>query len=96
MRRVMSPCNELTAFELSTLRIEDPAFVAKSGRAEHAIVRFTGNPHDRVPGMAFELTDTEMDSADRYEPAGYRRVLAILVSGLQAWVYAADTSKRRG
>ena len=82
----------LVGFELSTKKIEDPAFVATSGRSEHAIVTFTGNDDGRVSGMVFEVTETELAKSDAYEPAGYRRVLGTLVSGKQAWVYARDRS----
>ena len=79
--------DELVGYEQSVFRIDDPAFVAASGKADHAIVRVTGNPRDRVPGVALEISDTELASADEYEPAGYKRVLAELASGRQAWVY---------
>jgi catechol 2,3-dioxygenase-like lactoylglutathione lyase family enzyme len=81
--------DELVGFELGVIRIEDPAFVARSGKAEHAIVRWNGRDDSRVRGMAFEVTDDELALADRYEPAGYVRVSAKLASGQQAWVYAA-------
>ena len=80
--------DELVGFELSTLRIEDPAFVATSGRSDHAVVTFTGNGEHRVAGMVFEVTDAELASSDAYEPAGYARVQGTLASGKQAWVYA--------
>jgi Gamma-glutamyl cyclotransferase, AIG2-like len=78
----------LVGFELSVTTIEDPAFVATSGRSEHAIVTFTGKDESRVSGMVLEVTGTELAKSDAYEPAGYRRVLGTLVSGTQAWVYA--------
>jgi gamma-glutamylcyclotransferase (GGCT)/AIG2-like uncharacterized protein YtfP len=78
----------LVGFELSTVTIQEPAFVAASGTSEHAIVTFTGNDRDRVSGMVFEITDTELARADAYEPAGYERALAMLASGTEAWVYA--------
>jgi gamma-glutamylcyclotransferase (GGCT)/AIG2-like uncharacterized protein YtfP len=80
--------DELVGFELSTLRIEDPAFVATSGRSEHAVVTFTGKGEHRVSGMVFEVSDAELASSDAYEPAGYSRVEGRLASGKQAWVYA--------
>lgn len=39
-------------------------------------------------GTVFEVTEAELAAADRYEPAGYKRVSARLASGKQAWVYA--------
>ena len=80
--------DELVGFELSTLRIEDAAFVATSGKSEHAAVTFTGKGENRVSGIVFEVTDAELASSDAYEPAGYARVQGTLASGKQAWVYA--------
>jgi hypothetical protein len=87
-RRLAGHADELVGFEASTLAIEDPQFVATSGKKHHAIVRFTGRKDARVPGMVFELSEAELLSADRYEPAGYQRISTVLASGQQAWVYA--------
>jgi len=81
----------LVGFEQSLLTIEDPEFVAESGKAEHAIVRFNGIDDSRVSGTVFEVTERELAKADQYEPAGYERISAALASGKEAWVYA-DTS----
>ena len=81
--------DELVGFEQSLLAIEDPEFVATSGQSHHAIVTFTGRDDSRVSGMVFELSDSELASADGYEPAGYTRIATTLASGNQAWVYAA-------
>jgi hypothetical protein len=80
--------DELVGFEQSLLRIEDPQFVAASGRTDHSIVKFNGRNDSRVSGTVFEISDTELANADRYEPAGYTRIPAMLASGKRAWVYA--------
>lgn len=80
--------DHLVGFEQSLLKIEDPEFVAKSGKAYHAIVKFNGRNDSRVSGTLFEVTDSELADADRYEPAGYKRISTTLASGKQAWVYA--------
>ncbi len=79
--------DELVGFTLDVFRVDDPAFVAATGTAEHAMVRATGQVADRVSGMVFEVSDVELTSADAYEPAGYMRVVAPLASGGEAWVY---------
>jgi hypothetical protein len=84
--------DELVGFARRTKVIDDPAFVAKSGKAEHAVVIFTGSSEHRVRGMVFELSDTEIEAADRYEPAGYERIKATLRSGRVAWVFAEARS----
>ncbi len=87
-RRLEGHADELVGFEQGLFTIEDPEFVAKSGKADHAIVKFNGRDDSRVRGMVFEVTDAELAQADQYEPAGYKRVSARLASGKQAWVYA--------
>ena len=80
--------DQLIGFAQSVKTVEDPAFVAASGKAAHRIVTFTGKPDDRVGGVVFELTDDELAAADHYEPAGWERVKGTLLSGKRAWVYA--------
>jgi hypothetical protein len=80
--------DELVGFEQGIIEIEDPEFAAASGKALHAIVRYTGQEAHRVRGTALELSDAELASADAYEPAGYVRVATTLASGRPAWVYA--------
>jgi gamma-glutamylcyclotransferase (GGCT)/AIG2-like uncharacterized protein YtfP len=81
--------DELVGFEQSVLKIEDPDFVAASGKCHHASVKFNGGSESRVSGVVFEVSNTELAKADRYEPAGYTRISTRLASGKQAWVYAA-------
>jgi hypothetical protein len=77
----------LVGFEQTLLRIEDEAVLAASGLTHHPIVRFNGDAASRVPGMVFEVTEEELQRADRYEVAAYRRVAVTLASGTQAWAY---------
>ena len=89
-RRLDGSPDELVGFALGTIEVDDPDFVATSGKARHAIVRHTGRVADRVPGVALEVTVAELALADGYEPAGYLRIATTLASGREAWVYAAD------
>jgi hypothetical protein len=93
-RRLAGQPDELVDFEQSLLRIDDPDFVASSGKADHAVVRFSGKQDSRVSGMAFEVSDSELARADAYEPAGYTRIRVLLASGRQAWVYAGDAEEQ--
>lgn len=80
--------DELPGFEQSLVKIEDPEVAAASGRTHHANVTFNGRPDSRVSGTAFEITDAELATADRYEQvAAYIRRAVTLASGKQAWVY---------
>jgi len=85
--------DELVGFEQGLFRIDDPGFVAENGKAHHAIVRFNGRAECRVSGTVFEVSEDELASADRYEPAGYRRIATRLASGKEAWVYAEGTQE---
>ena len=80
--------DELVGYQLTTIRVTDPAFVALTGKAVHANVRPTGLPAHRVRGLALEVTESDLATLDRYEaPAHYERVRATLASGKEAWVY---------
>ncbi|BAL26846.1 gamma-glutamylcyclotransferase family protein [Azoarcus sp. KH32C] len=78
---------ELVGYSLSMIAIDDPEVVKTSGKTHHPIVGFTGVQHDRVAGTVFDVTQTELEHADKYEVAAYKRVLAPLTSGEEAWVY---------
>lgn len=91
-RRLTGSPDSIVGFTLTVFRVDDAAFVAKSGKADHAIVRFTGSDNDRVIGTVLEVTDEELTKSDSYEPSGYARVEATLASGGRAWVYAATDS----
>lgn len=78
---------ELVGYSASLIAIDDPEVVRTSGKTHHPIVRFTGVPTDRVPGTVFDITPLELEHADQYEVAAYKRVLAPLSSGEEAWVY---------
>ncbi len=86
--------DELIGFERSVFTVQDPAFVAVSSQADHAIVQFTGRRDSCVSGMVFEVSEPELVRADNYEPAGYTRVSATLASGRQAWVYCDNRSRQ--
>jgi gamma-glutamylcyclotransferase (GGCT)/AIG2-like uncharacterized protein YtfP len=86
-RQLQGTADALVGFEQAWVRIEDEAVLATSGLTHHPIVRFSANGSSRVPGTVFEITDAELDQADRYEVAAYRRIATTLASGREAWVY---------
>ena len=67
--------------------VADPEFARTSGKAVHSILRPAPSDAVQVEGTALEVTDAELDHADVYEPVEYRRVVAMLASGRQTWVY---------
>ena len=86
-RRLAGSSDALRGFALVSLKIEDPAVVAISGKAIHTMAQFTGRESDVIPGTVFEVTAEEIQSADRYEVPAVKRVSAVLKSGARAWVY---------
>lgn len=90
-RRLKGQKDDVLGFEPSSVRIEDPEVVAAIGKTHHANLTFNGSDDSRVPGMVFEVTDAELASIDGYEAAfSYERVVAMLASGRQAWVYVHE------
>ena len=81
--------DQVVGFERSVFTVEDPEFVATSGKADHSIVTVTGKSDARVNGTVFEVSDGELARSDEYEPAGYTRIETTLASGKRAWGYAA-------
>jgi gamma-glutamylcyclotransferase (GGCT)/AIG2-like uncharacterized protein YtfP len=88
-RRLEGRPDALAGFALSPMAITDPHVVATSGSAVHTIARASGNPRDRIAGVAFTLTPAEIEAADRYEAGPIERIRVRLESGIEAWVYVA-------
>lgn len=79
----------LPGYTVDYTEIEDTRVVDLSGLSVHPVVRETGNPLDKVTGRALWVAEDELDAADEYEVALYRRVSAVLASGRTAWVYVS-------
>ncbi len=88
-RRLAAEDDVLPGYTVDYAEIEDTRVVDLSGASVHPIVRATGNPIDKVVGKALWVTDDELEAADEYEVALYRRVSVVLASGRPAWVYVS-------
>jgi len=86
-RTLVGRKDSLVGYERAMARVADPEFARTSGKTHHAILRPAGSETATVEGTAFEVTAAELEHADKYEPVEYRRVLARLASGGDAWVY---------
>jgi hypothetical protein len=86
-RRLEGAPDALPGYRMDWLELTDADAVAASGTARHPVVRPTGNPADRVPGVVFRITPEELRQADGYEAEEYRRDWRPLASGAHAWVY---------
>ena len=77
----------LIGYHLSQLQITNPEVISTSGEALHPVLFYTGNKTDQIEGMVFEISADELQLADSYEVANYKRVQAQLLSGISAWLY---------
>lgn len=86
-RRLEGSPDQLRGYALGLLAIEDPNVVATSGKTHHPIISHTGSEADIVPGAVLLLTPEELQQADQYEVAAYKRHSITLASGTVAWAY---------
>src|ERR1041384_1018758 len=87
--------DELPGFEPSLVAIEDQEVVARLGRTHHANVTYNGRNDSRVSGTVFDVTEAEVEAADRFEqPFNYERIRVTLASGNEAWVYVSGGASR--
>jgi gamma-glutamylcyclotransferase (GGCT)/AIG2-like uncharacterized protein YtfP len=86
-RRLRGHHDAMPGYRTEMLKIDDSETVRLSGKEFHPVVVPTGNPADEVQGTLFEITESELLAADRYEVDDYKRVEAQMKSGRHAWVY---------
>lgn len=86
-RPLEGSADTLIGYRLEVLPDRDPDAVRISGTKTHMVIRRTGDPADRVPGIVFLLTAEELDATDRYEGSDYARAELTLESGRRALVY---------
>ena len=87
-RRLEGVPDAIPGYRTEQAEIFDEAVVALSGLRFHPNLVATGDPADEVGGTLYFLTADELEAADAYEVAPYRRILVPLKSGRNAWVYA--------
>jgi hypothetical protein len=85
-RQLRGSADELPGYARVSVVVADAGFALANG-ARQAMVRYTGNDQDRTPGVVFDVADSELATADAYEPVEYERVMTRLASGRTAWVY---------
>jgi len=86
-RAVAGSPDSIVGYRLTSVTITDPDAIATSGKAEHTILDPTGDENDRIAGVVLSISAAELELADVYEDAAYKRVRVRLLSGGEAWVY---------
>ena len=81
-RKLIEQVDILSGYSLKTVKITDHEVIAKSGEEVHSIIFFSGNSHDQIPGMVFKVSLEELEQADKYEVADYKRIRVTLLSGV--------------
>jgi gamma-glutamylcyclotransferase (GGCT)/AIG2-like uncharacterized protein YtfP len=77
----------LIGYRLERLAVDDPDVVRLSGKSDHPIAHYTGDAADRVAGVVYEISESELAATDAYEVEPYRRVAVDLDSGRKAFAY---------
>jgi gamma-glutamylcyclotransferase (GGCT)/AIG2-like uncharacterized protein YtfP len=88
-RKLKGSADLVMGWRLTAVQITDPKVLALSGLAVHKIM-VPGDLTDEVDGVMFEISPQELQAADSYETADYKRVRVKLRSGTEAWVYVAN------
>jgi Gamma-glutamyl cyclotransferase, AIG2-like len=76
----------LPGWRREMVEILDAEVFCLSGERFHPIL-VPGEASDEIAGMVFEISEAELQRADAYEVAAYKRIAARLKSGLDAFVY---------
>lgn len=79
----------LPGYKVGKVKITNGSVIEKSGSDIHPGLVYTGDASDLVEGVVFEVSLSEIQSADEYESADYLRQQATLDSGVNAWIYVA-------
>lgn len=58
----------------------------------YPLVTNTNNPEDKVAGVAYEVSETDLKKADIYETSAYKRQKFPLESGDKAWIYIENSN----
>jgi len=77
----------LVGYRRSVVTVTDVMTIAISGGTVHPVLHASGDPGDRIEGMALAMRAADLPIADDYEADAYRRVAVTLASGRAAFVY---------
>ena len=87
-RKVVGLADALPGYRRSRVPIDDHVVATRLGMTHYQNVMVSDDASSRVDGAALEVTELELQQADRYEAeASYRRIVVRLASGREAWVY---------
>ena len=86
-RLLESEPDTLEGYMISTIEITDRRFLDQGEERFQKTVAPTGICADFVKGTVLELSKSELQLVEKYEPENYRRIKVKLDSGKSAWVF---------
>lgn len=86
-RRLVGRKAHLLGYAQEGIQLGDAEFTRGNSASRFTILRIAHSQAAPVEGTVFEVTERELELADEYEPAEYKRVEARLASGEHTWVY---------
>ena len=86
-RILQATADTLQGYRTASFEIKDESFLSKGEEKNQLTAIPSDNKNDCIKGSVFEITEEELLHADKYEPAGYKRILVRLASGKEAWLY---------
>lgn len=88
-RILKGSADSLEGYIVSSIEIKDEDFLSKGEEKYQLTAVVSKNKMDQINGTVFEITEKELNRADTYEPAGYKRIKVSLQSGKETWIYLA-------
>lgn len=76
--------DKLIGYAIKEISIEE-----EFGIIQYPIITETQNPEDSIDGILYQLSEREIELADKYEGMHYKRIQVELHSNETVWVYSA-------
>ena len=76
--------DKLIGYAIKKIHIEE-----EFGLTEYPIITATQNPDDNIIGICYQLSERDLELADKYEGMHYKRIKVQLHSNETVWVYSA-------
>ena len=88
-RTLQGSADVLGGYRTAQIEIKDETVLAKSEQKYHLIAILSNDKNDFIKGVVLEITEEELHVADEYETEDYKRIMVVLESGKESWVYVA-------
>jgi gamma-glutamylcyclotransferase (GGCT)/AIG2-like uncharacterized protein YtfP len=76
--------DKLIGYTIKEIHIEE-----EFGITQYPIITETQKPNDSIDGICYQLSERDLELADKYEGMHYKRIKVQLHSSETVWVYSA-------